>query len=53
MLITTLQLTQMVFGIAVTVSSVVYLAMVRNCSVCDTGGRGEGGLGGLGPLHVS
>jgi len=29
MLITTLQLTQMVFGIAVTVSSVIYLAQVR------------------------
>jgi len=33
MLITTLQLTQMVFGIAVTVSSVIYLAQGRPCYV--------------------
>jgi hypothetical protein len=33
MLITTLQLTQMVFGIAVTVSSVVYHAQGRVCYV--------------------
>jgi len=33
MLITTLQLTQMIFGIAVTVSSVIYLAQGRPCYV--------------------
>ena len=33
MLITTLQLTQMVFGIAVTVSSVIYHAQGRVCYV--------------------